>query len=83
MIEDIEAAKHIPKDSIMLRHDDQKISKLILNREDIFQSIFPEGIGRRGIESNVCALIRDLEKSVNLLKNFNRVAEYESTFNEK
>lgn len=56
---------------------------MILNREDVFSQIFKEGIGPREIQSNVCALIRDLEKSVNFLKNMNKVIEFESGGNEK
>ena len=60
-----------------------KISKMIINREDLFSQIFREGLGPREVQANVCALIRDLEKSVNLLKNMNKVIDFESNWSEK
>ena len=66
-----------------MENEDTKLSKIILNREDIFSQIFKAGIGSGEIQANVCALIRDLEKSVNFLKNINKVVEFESSGNEK
>lgn len=49
----------------------------------MFSQIFKEGINEVEVKSNVCALIRDLEKSINFLKNMNKVIDYESNFNDK
>eukprot|EP00347_Sterkiella_histriomuscorum_P022777 403337202 len=66
----------IKRESFILSSDNQKYVKAVINREDLLQDICGKDQSKRQIEQNVTTLIHDLERSVSLLKQFNKVAEY-------
>ncbi|CDW89545.1 UNKNOWN [Stylonychia lemnae] len=69
----------IMKQSIILKYQDQDMSKLMINKDGLLNEICGRGQSKQQIEINVNALINDLEKSVYNLKQLSRMVNYQQT----
>ncbi|CDW78189.1 UNKNOWN [Stylonychia lemnae] len=64
------------KRSIIMHQDNQKLTRVVINREDLLFDVCGRHISRKQVELNVNALIFDLEKTISLLKQYHKLSDF-------